>query len=158
MSSPVVALLFSVALKHMGDAGAPHTRNLALPDVHRVSHAQLEAMACHSSCRVRAFYVPHLGVFLDDDLDVENDEFAKSVLLHELVHHVQASLGKYDNDIPCRARQRSEMEAYSIQNDYLMAVGSATQIVLSALRGLNCPREATIAAVLRPDSPGGAGE
>ena len=55
-----------------------------LPDVHQVPHSQIEAMACPrmtGGCRVSAIYIRHLGIYLDDNLDLESDPFARSILL-----------------------------------------------------------------------------
>ena len=100
----------------------------ALPEVHRVTHAQIEAMACQQACRVRAIYVPHLGVYMDDNLDIEYNEFDRSILLHELVHHAQAVMGKYEDLSLCQNWKSSEVEAYRIQDTYLARVGSPRRI------------------------------
>ena len=42
----------------------------SLPEVHRVPHAQIEAMACQQACRVRAIYIPHLGIYVSGVLKV----------------------------------------------------------------------------------------
>ena len=135
----VVSVLFSLALKHMGAQDVSHAAHWVAPDIFRISHEQTEIMACRKSCRVRAFYLPGIGIFIDNDLEVETDEFARSVLLHELVHHVQALLGTYDHYPPCPAQQRSELEAYAVQNNYLLSVGSATHIVPIVTHALTCP-------------------
>lgn len=100
----------------------------ALPEVHRVPHAQIEAMACQQACRVRAIYIPHLGIYMDDNLDIEHNEFDRSILLHELVHHAQAVMGKYEDLSLCQGWKSSEVEAYRIQDAYLARVGSPRRI------------------------------
>jgi hypothetical protein len=119
--------------------GQPLTSD-ALPEVHRVPHAQIEAMACQQSCRVRAIYIPHLGVYMDDNLDIEHNEFDRSILLHELVHHAQAVMGKYEDLSLCQSWKSSEVEAYRIQDMYLARVGSAQRIPPRLAQAmLNCP-------------------
>lgn len=100
----------------------------ALPEVHRVPQAQIEAMVCQQACRVRAIYLPHLGIYMDDDLDIKHNEFDGSILLHELVHYAQAVMGKYEDLSLCQSWKSSEVEAYAIQNDYLARVGSPRRI------------------------------
>ena len=109
-----------------------------LPEVHRVPHAQIEAMACQQACRVRAIYIPHLGVYLDDDLDIERNEFDRSILLHELVHHAQAVMGKYEDLSLCESWKSSEVEAYRIQDAYLVRAGSGRRIPPGIAQLLNC--------------------
>lgn len=110
-----------------------------LPEVHRVPHAQIEAMACQEKCRVSAIYIPHLGVYIDDNLDIEHNEFDRSILLHELVHHAQAAMGKYEDLSLCQSWKASEIEAYRIQDLYLARVGSAKRIPHSIAQALRCP-------------------
>lgn len=130
----MVAGLFSIitSLSGLPLGGDP------LPEVQRVPHSQIEAMACGQPCRVQAIYVPHLGVFLDEGLDVANDEFARSILLHELVHHAQAMMPKYEDVSLCESRQASEVEAYEIQGNYLSKVGSARRIMPAIAHALKC--------------------
>ena len=134
----VVASLFSIVAT-MTDSPIGDV----LPEVHRVPHAQIEAMACPgmNGCRIRAIYVPHLGVYLDDNLDVEKDPFARSILLHELVHHAQAVMAKFEDLSLCETWKASEIEAYDIQNNYLRRVGSATQLPRGIAHMLRCPAE-----------------
>jgi hypothetical protein len=93
------------------------------PEVHPLPRAQLEARICASSCSVKAYYIKGEGVFIDETLDVEHDARARSILLHELVHHVQGVTGKFDSFPDCDAWYARELEAYRIQNQYLHQEG-----------------------------------
>ena len=94
------------------------------PPVYRLPQAQLETRICAGSCRVKAFYLFGEGVFIDEALDVEHDVRARSILLHELVHHVQGVTGRFDSLRDCDAWYAREFEAYQIQNQYLHQEGS----------------------------------
>ena len=131
----LVASLFTMVATLTGQPLLSDT----LPEVHRVPHAQIEAMACQRPCRIRAIYIPHLGVYLDDNLDLEHNAFDRSILLHELVHHAQAVMGKYDDLSLCENWKSSEVEAYRIQDLYLARVGSAQRIHHSIGQALRCP-------------------
>lgn len=130
----VVANLFSIIASFTGLPLNSET----LPEVQRVPHTQIEAMACQQPCRVQAIYVPHLGIFLDEDLDVVNDEFARSILLHELVHHAQTVMAKYEDLSLCESWKSSEIEAYEMQRNYLRRVGSARHIMPGIAQALRC--------------------
>ena len=132
----VIATLFSAIAAISGEPIGD-----VLPDVHLVPHTQIEAMACPgmTSCRIRAIYIPHLGIYMDDNLDLEKDPFARSILLHELVHHAQAVMAKYEDLSICEAWKASEIEAYEIQSTYLHRVGSATQLPRGITQMLHCP-------------------
>lgn len=93
----------------------------SLPELHLVPESEMQQRACAGRpCRVRAFYHPAWGVYMNEGMDVVNDPFDRSILLHELVHHLQKTTGKFDA-MPslCIRRNAQEMEAYEIQNRYL---------------------------------------
>lgn len=96
----------------------------AFPEIHQLPHAQLEARICAANCNVKAFYLKGEGVFIDEALDLEHDPRARSILLHELVHHVQGVTGRFDSLPDCDAWYAREFEAYQIQNRYLHLEGS----------------------------------
>lgn len=130
----VVASLFAIVATF---TGLPINTD-TLPEVQRVPHTQIEAMACQQPCRVQAIYVPNLGIFLDETLDVVKDEYARSILLHELVHHAQALTAKYEDLSLCESWKSSEIEAYQIQGRYLRQVGSAQQLFPGIAQSLRC--------------------
>jgi hypothetical protein len=66
------------------------------PEVHRVEQREMEERFCHAPCAIRAIYDPTFGVDIDEKLDVANNTFDRSILLYELVHHVQAVSGRFD--------------------------------------------------------------
>jgi hypothetical protein len=100
-----------------------HAIPAQMPEVHRVPQVVIQEKFCQGPCRVRAAYHPDWGVYLDERLDLERDPFDRSVLLHELVHHVQATSGHYDGEPDsCERATLEEREAYDIQNRYLASV------------------------------------
>jgi len=105
------------AIRLVSGYPAPDT----LPEVRIVPETEIQQRLCGGrACRVKAFYHPDWGVFVADTLDVRNDPFDRSILLHELVHHLQKTTGKFDG-VPsaCNRRNAQELEAYEIQNRYL---------------------------------------
>jgi hypothetical protein len=108
------------AIKLLAGYPMPQT----FPEIHQLPRPQLEARICAGSCSVKAFYLRGEGVFIDDALDPERDLRARSILLHELVHHVQGVTGRFDSLPDCDAWYAREVEAYQIQNRYLQQEGS----------------------------------
>ncbi|HEV8260089.1 MAG TPA: DUF6647 family protein [Burkholderiales bacterium] len=99
------------------------------PEVHRVPQTVIQEQFCRRPCPVRAAYDATRGVFIDENLDVANNIFDRSILLHELVHHAQAVSGRFDMvSSDCMRRNRAEQEAYFIQNRYLMGMNSASRV------------------------------
>jgi hypothetical protein len=131
LSSLVVELFTTIQLL----AGYPVPQTS--PEIHIVPHAVIEEKICRNRCqRIKAFYHPDWGVYVDESLDLAGDSFARSILLHELMHHVQVSAGAYET-LPsdCERRNAEEYEAYKIQNRYLAAIGDPRRIPLGSWRG-----------------------
>ena len=104
------------------------------PEIHLLPQAVIAEKVCHKPCGVRAYYRPEWGVLLDETLDVESDPYARSILLHELVHHVQAFRGRFDAmPSACARWNAAEAEAYRLQNEYLAYVNSGTHVHMSGL-------------------------
>lgn len=102
------------------------------PQVHRVPQADISLQFCHGPCQIKAVYDPTLGVFIDEKLDVHNNVFARSILLHELVHHVQSVSGRFDlGDSECSRRNTAEQEAYFVQNRYLMEMNDSHRVSMT---------------------------
>lgn len=110
----VVSLMTAVQLY----SGLPQPP--APPAVHRVPQSVIADNVCRQPCAgARAFYDAERGVFLDETLDVANDVFARSILLHELVHHAQEHAARDAEVELCKRRWMREVEAYAAQNAYL---------------------------------------
>ena len=103
------------------------------PEIHRVPQQVIQERFCRARCGIKAVYDPALGVYIDETLDFEKNLFARSILLHELVHHVQAVSGRFNADpSDCERRNRSEEEAYRIQNRYLASVNDYHHVIYPA--------------------------
>lgn len=110
------------------------------PQVNQVPRAELQQRFCNGPCGVKAFYSPEDGVFIDEDLDLERDVHARSVLFHELVHHVQSVSGRFDAVTnTCLRNNRAEQEAYRLQNYYLISIHSSHRISMTGWAA-RCPK------------------
>jgi hypothetical protein len=94
-----------------------------LPRVELVSHARLETMVCGEPCPVQGAYGYGDVVYLDDALDPMRDLWARSVLVHEIVHYLQESSGRYERATRQHAIGPREHQAYAIQLAYLQRRG-----------------------------------
>lgn len=115
-----------------------------LPQIQRVSAVEIQQKICGGrACIVKAFYHPEWGVYVDEALDVQNNVFDRSILLHELVHHLQKTTGKFDAVSNfCVRRNVQEMEAYGIQNRYLADQGASRRALVMGWSG-KCLEEDT---------------
>ena len=95
----------------------------SLPNIHRVAPETVQQMACGRPCRVSALYDSTKGVYISNNFDLDQ-RFARSVLLHELVHHLQRVHGQFGGEQDqCKRAHAEEVEAYWAQNMYLQQYG-----------------------------------
>lgn len=107
------------------------------PTVKLVPHAHLEELACGQPCPILGLYAYADVVYLDDQLKPESDVFARSILLHELVHYLQQINGNYDGMGLCEATVLRERQAYYAQNEYLIRHGEMPRAG-STLHNVRC--------------------
>jgi hypothetical protein len=100
-----------------------------LPQVTRVSHADIEHTLCNASCTVKAFYLPDEGLFFDESLTPERNLIHRSILFHELVHFVQEVNGTAARLDPCHRWVQREQQAYELQAKYLALIGDQSDFV-----------------------------
>lgn len=120
------------ALKRLANYPVPET----LPKVHRAPHAKIEEIACGRPCPALGAYLPGEGIYLDEALQPETNVFARSVLLHELVHYVQDVSARWlKSGELCDRWFRREKEAYAIQERFLALTGNEHRVAYSTLFG-----------------------
>ncbi len=125
--SSLIAELFATI--HLLAGYAPPT---VPPQVHRVAQSEIQERFCQSACAIRAIYDPTFGVFIDEKLNVVDNTFDRSILLHELVHHAQAVSGRFDlGSSNCVRRNAAEQEAYFVQNRYLTEMNDARRVSMT---------------------------
>ena len=110
-----------------------------VPPVHRVPHETIEQLTCGTECAALAVYRSGEGIYLDEALQPETNIFARSVLLHELVHYVQDASRELAEARPCERWYRREQEAYALQKVFLMLAGSQIRVAYSA--GSTCEQD-----------------
>ncbi|HUL41722.1 MAG TPA: DUF6647 family protein [Burkholderiales bacterium] len=109
------------------------------PEVAFVSHQQLTEMACNGTeCKVIGFHPPgSMRVYIDNRLHPEKSTFAASIVVHEFVHYLQQSGGKYALHYSCSDALAMEREAYDVQSRFLVAHG-IYRVVGSAMYDATC--------------------
>lgn len=99
------------------------------PPVSRVALGELHRRLCGGPCTVRAAYVPGEGLFIDETLRPDLNPYHQSILFHELVHHVQEVNAVHAALDGCNRWRLREIEAYQLQNRFLLAVGAHARVV-----------------------------
>lgn len=126
-----------------------------LPEVHSLPQTEIQRRLCDSRpCRVKAYYHPDSGVIVDEALDLQGDAFDRSILLHELVHHLQKTTGKYEAVTSfCSRRISEELEAYEIQNRYLAEIHASRRALVMGWNG-KCASDDEAFKPATPHHPG----
>ena len=109
------------------------------PEVAFVSHQELTAMACNGTeCKVVGFHPPgSRRVYIDNRLDPVESTFAASIIVHEFVHYLQQSGGKFALKYSCNDALEMEREAYYVQSRFMEAHG-VYWIIGSAMHFSSC--------------------
>lgn len=95
-----------------------------IPQVIMVPQSHLRHVACEGrACKVIGWFPPGTRIFLDDRLDPQNNLFASSVLVHEMVHYLQQQSGRYGARYSCEDAVTMEREAYAAQREFLVRYG-----------------------------------
>ncbi len=91
-----------------------------LPKVSLIPASEIQQRVCNKPCRARAFYLQGEGIFVDSSLDFKASMYDQSILVHELVHAMQHTNGRFDHEgTGCARYEAEEVEAYDIQNKFL---------------------------------------
>ncbi len=131
MSELIAALLVWIGLNTPYDTGA-----VAHPEIRLVDDICADA-ALDRHCRIVGYYNHHTAVITLDRPWSITDRRDRSVLLHELVHHVQASLGALDFDSPMD-RCRGESEAFVLMALWLAANGERRRLNVRRAKRIAC--------------------
>ena len=132
----LVATLLQLVLSQPQFVPAKGEAEIAPPAVHSVPQAEIAQAVCGRPCMVRAYYLPEKGIFLDAALSPAEDVVARSILFHEIVHHVQHLRNRYSDQPECDRLKNREREAYVLQNQYLL---SNREFVKMAGSRFDCP-------------------
>jgi hypothetical protein len=121
MTAELCAALLSWAVTL---SGYPHPGDC--PQVIQVEQKKMEELACYGrKCRVLGWY-PGSGhsVYINEALGqrLNNSTYARSILLHEMVHYLQW-VGSDRMELDCETAVLAEREAYRVQSEYITRQG-----------------------------------
>ena len=122
-------------------------------------HAFFVENACNrQECKVLGWYSGGRNLYLDETLDPEDSLFASSIVVHEMVHYLQAvargdaSLAggaAFDSVPSCQQFVHWEFEAYAVQREYILRYGTYLPVG-GAMRDAHCEDDAAAAAPRPP--------
>jgi hypothetical protein len=105
-------------------------------EVKTVSHAYLVEHACNGrECKVLGWFPPGRTIYVDNRLNPADSLLAASIVVHEMVHHLQHEAGRIDPaKWSCENAIALEREAYAIQREFLLRYGVYQPVGLSMHR------------------------
>lgn len=106
-------------------------------------HAFFVQQACNGQpCKVLGWYAGGKNVYIDEKLDPQNNLFASSIVVHEMVHYLQGVArgddalrdGAAFHEAPsCEQSVQWEHEAYAVQREYILRYGAYLPVGASML-------------------------
>lgn len=105
-----------------------HDIPFGVPNVEFINIETVQEKLCGGKCpkgiAVKGFYYRGM-IFLSDKLDLHKDDWDKSYFVHEMVHYYQSVADFFNTGEKetCLERQILELQAYTIQNQYLKERG-----------------------------------
>jgi hypothetical protein len=103
------------------------------PVIVRQPHEFFVRQACNGQeCKVLGWYAGGRNVYIDQRLDPENNLFASSIVVHEMVHYLQGvardggapgSGAAFTESPTCEQSVHWEHEAYAVQREYILRYG-----------------------------------
>lgn len=106
-------------------------------------HAFFVEQACNGQpCKVLGWYAGGRNLYIDEKLEPADNLFASSIVVHEMVHYLQA-VARGDDALPngvafstapsCEQAVQWEHEAYAVQREYILRYGSYLPVGASML-------------------------
>lgn len=115
-----------------------YDKDIDLPVMIPKTEKQLRQIFCPGQeCSVSAIYTGGT-VYYDKRIDYKNNVIDRSIIIHELIHHIQAK--KYGVTYECEMWYHKERQAYKLQADYIRSRGINASFVNDVTASLQCPK------------------
>ena len=115
-----------------------YTLPVDAPEIVMVPHGILVDRACAGrECRVVGWFPPGRTIYVDERLNPNEDLFASSIIVHEMVHYLQQESRKYGQPYTCEALITMEREAYAVQREYFIRYG-VYRPISTAMHSMGC--------------------
>jgi len=131
--SPAMVSLLEEARRMMKYEGT-----VSMPKLYSLSERELQQLYCDGGKKcdtVTAIYTDG-AIYFDEHFDVSHPVW-RSIILHEMVHHIQQI--KVGGTKTCSTWYKKEREAYNLQAAYLRKQGSNDRIVTDVAKNISCP-------------------
>lgn len=98
--------------------------------------AVLQHRACGGPCQVWAWYSPDGVIYIDTRLDTAHNTFARSIIVHEIVHHSQHVESGPAAD--CAEWIGRERQAFAVQSAWLRSQGMRPPSFVQRVNSMRC--------------------
>jgi hypothetical protein len=98
-----------------------------------------EACNGNENCKVVGWYRGGTVLYIWDKLDIEGNQIAASIVVHENVHYLQWMAHRPQRT--CQEIIELEREAYGVQKEYLLRNGVLANGVGVTVASLHCEKE-----------------
>ncbi len=141
----ILPVLLSWAV-HLSDYPMP----AQTPEIEFAPHSFFVENVCGGKeCTAVGWYNDENVIYLDEKYRTADDTFARSLLVHELVHYLQHRSGQFES-LSCVQSVAREREAYFVQNQYILTAEASIERVKPA--PLFCNYDKPITAAVAPKS------
>jgi len=116
------------------------TGNVSMPKLYSMNEKDLQKKYCTSGstkCDVVTAMYDDGAIIYDEDFDPKHPVW-RSIIFHEMVHHIQY-YKKRGGAKDCVGWYQREIEAYFLQAAYLRNNKSSDQTVIDAAKAIICP-------------------
>lgn len=118
-------------------AAVPGATDIAPPVIEQLEPHVLQQKACGKPCRVLAWFGQDAVIYLDNRVKPLRNLVARSILLHELVHHVQYVVSG-NSAQSCSDWLQRERDAYKVQAAWLVERGIEATPLVWQVRLMRC--------------------
>ncbi len=88
----------------------------------------VERVCVGRECNAVGWYNDEHVIYIDKKYQFDESRFVSSLIVHELVHHLQHLSARFDS-LSCEDSLTREREAYHIQNEYLLQAHASIALI-----------------------------
>ncbi|MDZ4790646.1 MAG: DUF6647 family protein [Hyphomicrobiales bacterium] len=104
--------------------------------VETINPAELQNRVCGAPCQVWAWYSPDGVIYIDARLDTARNTLARSIIVHEIVHHAQHIAHGHAAD--CADWIGRERQAFAVQSAWLRSQGVRPPSFVQRVNSMRC--------------------
>ena len=106
-----------------------YAKPVELPALSFQPHSFFVERVCGGrECKAVGWYNDEDVIYIDAKYKDDDSRFVSSLIVHEMVHHLQHLSGRFDS-LSCEDSLKREREAYYIQNEYILQAHASFALI-----------------------------